>query len=112
MILGLTFYFFLEGQFDWSAIIVIIIILLFLAFAIPRYILGKNDVVEKDEYSKKIVTLAASRSYFITIYMWLILMYFDDFLPETSTQIGLGISLMAVVFLINALIIKFTGVKE
>ena len=112
LILGTVMYTVLSGEFKWDSIIVVIVVVLFLLYAIPRFILNKDDIVENDEYSKKVMQTAASRTFYISLYVWLFLMYFDDLMPATSTQIGLGISISAVIFIINAFIIKFTGLKE
>ena len=65
---------------------------------------------------KKVLHLAASRSYLISLYTWLAMMWFapilDDNFEATTTKIGIGIGLMAIVFLVNILIIKTTGLKE
>ena len=116
LISGLALYTYLSGEFRWDSVIIVIIIALFLAYAIPKFILDRNDVVEQDEYSKKIMRLAAARSYMISLYTWLALMWFDEPLseiaPESTTKIGIGIGIMAIVFLVNALVIKARGIRE
>lgn len=113
---GLALYIILSGGFTWDAIIIMIIVAMFLTLAIPKYIINRNDTVGEDEYSKKVLRLAASRSYLMSLYAWLIMMYFekalDDYFEATSTKIGLGIALMAVIFLVNIIVIKITGIKE
>ncbi|QMS84953.1 hypothetical protein [Candidatus Xianfuyuplasma coldseepsis] len=115
VIAGTVLFTVLSG-FSWDALIVVIIVLLFLVYSIPRFILNRNDVVSDDEYSKKIMRIAAGRSYIVSLYTWLAMMWFskilDDVFPETTTKIGLGIGIMAIVFLINIIIVRITGVKE
>lgn len=115
VILGTVLFTLLAG-FTWDAMFVVIIVALFLVYAIPKYIINRNDAVSEDEYSKKVLRLAASRSYIVSIYTWLAMMWFsailDDYFEATTTKIGFGIGIMAVVFLVNILIIKVTGIKE
>lgn len=116
VILGVVVFTILSGGFTWDAIMIIIIVALFLLFAIPRFILNRHDTVGDDEYSKKMMRIVAARSYLVSIYTWLVMMWFskplDDFFPETTTKIGLGIAIMAIVFLVNAIVVKFTGVPD
>jgi hypothetical protein len=66
-----------------------------------------------DEMSKKTMQKASSLSYFISIYLWLGVMYFSDKVKlETHTQIGMGILGMAVVFFICLLYYKIRGIKD
>ena len=116
VLLGVVLYTILAGGFTWDAIMVIVIVMLFLVFAIPRFILNRKDTVGDDEYSKKMMRIIAARSYLVSLYTWLAMMWFskplDDFFPETTTKIGIGIGIMAIVFLVNGIIVKFTGVPD
>lgn len=115
VILGTVLFSILAG-FSWNTLIVVIVVLLFLMYGVPKFIIHRNDTVSEDEYSKKVMRLAASRSYLVSLYTWLAMMWFsnilDDNFPETTTKIGIGIGIMAIVFLINILIIQATGLKE
>jgi peptidoglycan/LPS O-acetylase OafA/YrhL len=67
----------------------------------------------EDELSKKVLQKASSLSYYISLYMWLALIYFSDRIKlETSSLIGAGILGMAVIFFICWGIINFTGIKN
>ncbi len=115
VLIGTALFTILAG-FTWDALFVVIIVALFLVYAIPKYIINRNDLVTEDEYTKKVLQLAASRSYLISIYTWLAMMWFSEILDDnfeaTTTKIGIGIGIMAIVFLINILVIKATGLKE
>ena len=115
VILGTVMFTVLAG-FTWDALFVVVIVLLFLLYAIPKYIINRHDQVSEDEYSKKVLHLAASRSYIVSLYTWLAMMWFsgilDDNFDATTTKIGIGIGIMAIVFLVNVLIVKATGIKE
>jgi Zn-dependent protease with chaperone function len=67
----------------------------------------------EDELSKKVMTRASSLAYYISIYLWLFVMYVSDktTLP-THSLIGIGILGMAVVFLLCWLGVRFFGTKN
>lgn len=72
----------------------------------------RGEPVE-DELSRKIMRKTSSLSYYISLYLWLAIMYFSDRLSfETHTIIGMGILGMAVVFAICWLVFNFTGIKD
>ena len=67
----------------------------------------------EDELSKKVMTRASSFAYYISIYLWLFVMYVSDKTPLAShTLIGAGILGMAVVFLFSWLGVKAFGMKN
>ena len=67
----------------------------------------------EDELSRKVMTRASSLAYFISIYLWLFIMYISD---KTSlaahSLVGAGILGMAVVFLFCWLGVKAFGMKN
>lgn len=67
----------------------------------------------EDELSKRIMTRASSLAYYVSIYLWLFIMYIGDkvTLPAHSI-VGTGIMGMAVVFLLCWLGVKFFGMKD
>jgi peptidoglycan/LPS O-acetylase OafA/YrhL len=115
VVLGTVLFVVLAGGFTWYAIIVVTIAALFLIFGISKMIKYKNDIVSDDEYSKKVLRLASSRSFMISLYVWLFIMVFskviDDYV-DSITKIGIGMVLMGLVFLINMIIIKLRGIRE
>jgi peptidoglycan/LPS O-acetylase OafA/YrhL len=67
----------------------------------------------EDELSKKVMRKASSLAYYISLYLWLLIMLLSDKLNyETHTIIGMGILGMAVVFAVCWLIVNFTGVRN
>ena len=67
----------------------------------------------EDELSKMIMTRVSSFSYYISIYLWLFVMYISDKIKwETHTLIGTGILGMAVIFLFSWLGVRFFGLKN
>jgi len=56
---------------------------------------------------------ASSLAYYISLYLWLLIMFLSDKLNyETHTIIGMDILGMAVVFAVCWLIVNFTGVRN
>mgnify|MGYP001227105616 CR=1 FL=1 len=72
----------------------------------------KGEPVE-DEMSKKVMRKTAAYSYYISLYLWLVLMYFSDKVEyEAHTVIGAGILGMALVFTLCWLVFNFRGVRN
>lgn len=72
----------------------------------------KGEPVE-DEMSKKVMRKTAAYSYYISLYLWLVLMYFSDKVEyEVQTLIGAGILGMALVFTLCWLVFNFRGVRN
>jgi len=67
----------------------------------------------EDELSKKVMQKTAGLSYYISLYLWLAIMYFSDKLKyETHTLIAAGILGMAVIFTICWLVFNFRGIRN
>ena len=67
----------------------------------------------EDELSKKMMIKASSLSYYISIYLWLFIMYVSDKTSlETHSLIGAGILGMAIIFFLSWLGIKLFGLKN
>jgi len=67
----------------------------------------------EDELSRKIMVKASSLSYYISIYLWLFLMYISDRVTwETHTLLGAGILGMAIIFFLSWLWTKFYGLRH
>jgi hypothetical protein len=67
----------------------------------------------EDELSKKVMLRASSLAYYISIYLWLYVMYISDKTTlEAHSLIGAGIVGMAVIFLLCWLGVKLFGMKH
>jgi peptidoglycan/LPS O-acetylase OafA/YrhL len=93
------------------------VILLVVGFAVfigyKRLTSAKRGEPAEDELSKKVMLKTSSLSYYISLYLWLVIMYFSDRLKlETHTIIGVGILGMAVIFTICWLVFNFRGVRN
>jgi len=67
----------------------------------------------EDELSKKVMLRASSLAYYISIYLWLFVMYISDKTTlEAHSLIGAGILGMAVVLLLCWIGVKMFGMKN
>ncbi len=73
---------------------------------------SRKEKVE-DELSRRLLTKASSLSYYISLYLWLAIMYFSDKTNlETHTLIGAGILGMALIFFGSWLFVRIKGLKN
>ena len=99
---------------DIAGIGVILMLIVFaLFFGYKRLMSAKRGEPAEDELSKKVMRKTSSLSYFISLYLWLTVMYMSDKVKmETHTLIGTGILGMAIIFAVCWLVINFTGMKN
>ena len=93
------------------------IIILLVAFAVyigfRRLASSKRGEPAEDELSKKVMQKTSSMSYYISLYLWLFIMYFSDRMAwETHTVIAAGIMGMAVTFAVCWLVFNFGGIRN
>jgi len=93
------------------------VIILVVGFAVfigyKRLTSAKRGEPAEDELSKKVMLKTSSLSFYISLYLWLMIMYFSDKLKlETHTIIGAGILGMAVTFAICWIYFNFRGVRN
>jgi len=93
------------------------VILLVVGFAVfigyKKLTSVKRGEPAEDELSKKIMLRTSSLSYYISIYLWLVISYFSDKVKlETHTIIVAGILGMAVIFAICWLVFNFRGIRN
>jgi positive regulator of sigma E activity len=80
---------------------------------VSRITSQKRGQPTEDELSKKIILKASSLSYFLSIYLWLVIMYLTDKLKiETDIMFGWGILGMAISFALSWIYFRFKGVKD
>ncbi len=81
-----------------------------LALAVSRLKSAKDGLTAEDELSKRIRDRASSRTYYVSLYMWLIIAYLSDRTSlECHTLIGVGIIGMALLFAGFWLYFNFMG---
>lgn len=93
------------------------VIALIVGFAVyvgfKRLSSAKRGEPVEDELSKKILQKTAAISYYISLYIWVFLIFLNDRVKfETEELIGIGIIAMAVTFGITWLIINFKGIRN
>lgn len=78
-----------------------------------RFTSEKRGQPAEDEFSKKILQKSAAISYYISLYLWLIIMYLTDRLKvETDIVFGWGILGMAVIFAGSWIFFNLRGLKD
>ena len=80
-----------------------LVVLVFAAFVVYRkWTAAKNKLPAEDEMSKSILRRGAATSYYVSMYMWLVFMYFEERIDlERSTLIGAGILGMAIIYALS-----------
>jgi len=93
--------------------VIVIVVLFALFFGYKRISSSRKGEPPEDELSKRVMKKASSLSYFISLYLWLAIMYFSEKLNyETHTIIGAGILGMALVFAVCWLVFNFRGIRD
>ena len=111
---GLTTYFMHNPEINIEHIFTLSGMVLVLAFAFivgwRRFRSIRKDQPSEDEFSKRILNRSASTSYYISLYTWLALMLLSDRIDiPVSSQFGLGILVMAVIFALSWFYYNYTG---
>jgi len=103
VIAGVVLWMYHSGPVNVEEILMIAGVLIIVVFAVAISVQRMKSVREKlppeDEFSKQIMRKSASLSYYISLYLWLLIMYFESKLDmDRSSVIGMGILGMALVF--------------
>jgi hypothetical protein len=94
-----------------AGIIILVGLALFFGMARVRSHLRKEP--SEDELSRRVMTKATSLAYYISLYLWLFIMYVSDRTTmATHTLIGAGIMGMALIFFFCWIGIKALGMKN
>ena len=73
----------------------------------------KQGFPEDDEMSKKIAQKAAAISYYISLFLWLVLIYLHNkIIIDIQYLFTIGIIGMAVIFVLCWVIFNFKGIKD
>lgn len=93
------------------------VILLIAGFAIfigfRRLSSERRGEPAEDELSRKVMQKSAAFSYFISLYLWVAMIYIKDRVSmDTEELLGTGILGMAVIFAISWLVFHFRGIKH
>lgn len=88
--------------------VLVLVVGLALALAFRRVRDLKQKVPPEDELSKKIMRRGAAASYYFSLYLWLVIMYFEEKIElERSSLIGAGIMGMAIIWTLSWLYHRF-----
>ncbi|HOP05064.1 MAG TPA: hypothetical protein PL017_11735 [Tenuifilaceae bacterium] len=92
---------------------VILVLLIFAVFVgYKRLSSEKRGEPTEDELSKKLVQKAAALSYFISLYLWVFMIYIKDRVQmDVEVLMGSGILAMGVVFAASWLFFNFRGIR-
>ena len=95
-------------------IFVIILLISFGAyFGIRRLKSERLKELLEDEMSKKLLQKSSSIAFYISLYLWVLLMYIaDKKIYESDVVFGIGILGMGVVFASSYFILRFIGLKN
>jgi len=98
-------------------IVQLIVIILMVSFgmyiAITRWRSIKRGEPAEDELSRKILLKASSLAYYISLYLWVAMIYIKDrVVMDTEVLLGIGILGMGVIWVILVVWFKLRGVKD
>ncbi len=92
----------LETKGSFMIAIQVVVVVFAVIFAFRRLKSAKHNLPAEDEMSKKILRRGAATSYYVSMYMWLAFMFFEERIDlERSTLIGAGILGMAVIYALS-----------
>jgi peptidoglycan/LPS O-acetylase OafA/YrhL len=93
---------------------IILALVLFAAYVVFRRATSlKRGEPAEDELSKKVMLKTAALSYYISLYLWVGIIFAADRVKlETEVLLGSGILAMAVVFALSWLYFNFRGVRN
>jgi peptidoglycan/LPS O-acetylase OafA/YrhL len=95
----------------YGVIIVVVGFALFIGY--KRLTSVKKGEPAEDELSKKVLQKTAAMSYYISLYLWLAVMYVSDKMDyETHVFLSAGILGMAVIYALCWLVYNFRGVHN
>jgi peptidoglycan/LPS O-acetylase OafA/YrhL len=100
--------------FEWEGFVIILLLIAFAVFiGIRRLTSERRGEPVEDELSKKVLQKTAALSYYISLYMWVAMIYIKDRVKlDTEEILGAGILGMAVIFAVCWLFFHFKGVSH
>ena len=90
-----------------------LLIIFALFIGIRRLKSEKRGEPTEDELSKRVLQKSAAVSYYISLYLWVAIIYIKDKVSmDTEQLIGTGILGMAITFALSWLVINFRGIRH
>jgi peptidoglycan/LPS O-acetylase OafA/YrhL len=94
-------------------LIIIVLVAFALFFGYKRLTSERRGEPAEDEMSKKVMQKAAALSYFISLYLWVFMIYIKDRVAmDVEILIGTGILGMGVIFALSWLYFNFRGIRN
>jgi len=101
----------LMDSLHFGVIILVVLFALFVGY--KRLVSVKRGEPAEDELSKKVLLKTAAYSYYISLYVWVFLLFIKERIRFDSDQlIGTGILGMALTFGVTWMILNFRGIKN
>jgi len=86
----------------------VVILIFAILVVVKRWKAAKNKLPAEDELSKRIQQRGAATSFYVSLYLWLALMFFEENIDlERSTLIGAGIVGMAIIYALSWLFHRY-----
>ncbi len=93
--------------------VIVVLVGFGLYFAYRRFSSANRGEPPEDELSKKMMQKTAAWSYYISLYMWVFMIWLKDRINlDTEEVLGAGILSMAVIFLVCWIAIKLRGMRN
>ena len=93
--------------------IILLIVLFALYIGYKRLRSEKRGEPAEDELSKKVLQKTAAWSYYVSLYIWVAMIYIKDrIVMDTEIMLGTGILAMAVTFAVCWLVFNFRGIRN
>ena len=93
--------------------VILVVVGFALFFGYKRLTSEKRGEPSEDELSKMILQKTAAISYYVSLYLWVFLIFLKDRIQfDTEELLGTGILAMAVTFAIVWLVLNFKGIKN
>jgi len=93
-------------------VVILVVVVFALYLGIMRFKSAKRGEPADDEMTKKVLKSSAAASYYISLYLWLIILYLKDrIILDMEVWLGMGILGMAVIWALTWVFYHFRGVK-
>ncbi|MCI0523364.1 MAG: hypothetical protein L0Y37_06900 [Bacteroidales bacterium] len=93
--------------------IIIVLVGFGLYFAYMRFTGAQRGEPPEDELSKRMLQKSAAWSYYISLYMWVFMIWLKDRVTlDTEQVLGAGILSMAVIFFLCWIVIRIRGIRN
>lgn len=93
--------------------VIVVLVGFGLYFAYRRFSSANRGEPQEDELSKKMMQKTAAWSYYISLYMWVFMIWLKDRVAmDTEEVLSAGILSMAVIFLVCWIAIKTGGIRN